>query len=77
MCEALHTSSDGYRRKRSGFNTAAFALMDGFADPHLILALHSVGNALAVTVLALAGVTADHYNERERYVPHREAWWWK
>jgi hypothetical protein len=60
-----------------GFNTAAFALMDRFADPHLTLALHSVGNALAVTVLIVAGVTADHCNERERHVRDREAWWRK
>jgi hypothetical protein len=32
--------------------------MDPVADPHLTLALYSVGIALAVTVLVLAGVIA-------------------
>ena len=56
-------------------NAAAFALMDPFADPHLTLALYSVGVALAVTVLVLAGLIADHYNERERHFRHRRKWW--
>jgi hypothetical protein len=54
---------------------APFALMDPFADPHLTLALYSVGIALAVTVLVLAGVIADHYNERERHFRYRRKWW--
>ena len=58
-------------------NAAAFALMDPFADPHLTLALYSVGIALAVTVLVLAGVIADHYNERERHFRYRRKWWQK
>ena len=32
--------------------------MDPFADPHLTLALYSVGIALAVTILVLAEVIA-------------------
>ena len=55
-------------------NAAAFALMDPFADPHLTLALYSVGMALGVTVLLLAGVIAHHYNERERHFRHRGKW---
>jgi hypothetical protein len=76
-CEALHTPSDGHGRSSWQFNTAAFALMDPFADPHLNLALYSVGNALAVTALLLAGVIADHYNEHERHVRYRKEWWRK
>jgi hypothetical protein len=77
MCEALHTSPDGYGRKGCRFTIAAFALMDPFADPHLSLALYSVENALAVTTFLLAGVIADHYNERERHVRHAREWWRK
>jgi hypothetical protein len=51
--------------------------MDPFADPHLTLALYSVGIALAVTVLVHAGVTANHYSERERHVRHGKKWWRK
>ena len=51
--------------------------MDPFADPHLTLALYGVGFALAVTVLVLAGVIADHYNERERHFRYRRKWWQK
>jgi hypothetical protein len=58
----------------SVFNAAAFTLMDPFADPHLTLALYSVGIALAMTVLVLAGLIADHYNERERHARPRQKW---
>ena len=51
--------------------------MDPFADPHLTLAFYSVRIALAVTVLVLAGVIADHYSERERHIPRRKEWWRK
>jgi ABC-type nickel/cobalt efflux system permease component RcnA len=51
--------------------------MDPFADPHLTVALYSVGIALAVTVLVHAGVTANHYSERERHVRHGKKWWRK
>lgn len=49
--------------------------MDPFADPHLTLALYSVGIALAVAALVLAGVIVDHYNERGRHVRHSKKWW--
>ena len=52
------------------FNAAAFALMDPFADPHLTLALHSVAIALAVTVLVLAGVIADHCTSANATLAH-------
>jgi len=58
-------------------NAAAFALMDPFADPHLTLALYSVGMALGVTDLVVAGVIADHYNKRERHFRHHRKWWQK
>ena len=48
--------------------------MDPFADPHLTLALYSVAIALAVTVLVLAGVIADHCNECERHARPRQKW---
>ena len=51
--------------------------MDPFADPHLTLALYSVGIALAAAVLVPAGVIADHYNERERHFRYRGKWWQK
>jgi hypothetical protein len=60
-----------------GFDAAAFALMDPFADPHLTLALYSAGIALVLTVLVFAGVIADHYNERERHVRYSKKWWRK
>jgi hypothetical protein len=59
------------------FNAAALPFMDPFEDPHLTLALYSVGIALVLTVLVLAGVIADHYNERERHARHGKKWWHK
>ena len=56
-------------------NAAASALMDPFADPHLTLALYSVGIALAVNVFVLAGAIADHYHEHKRSVRHSKTWW--
>jgi len=61
----------------SDFDARPLRLMDPFADPHLTLALYSVGIALAVTVFVLAGVIADHYNQRERHVRHGKKWWRK
>jgi hypothetical protein len=52
----------------------AFAPMDPFSDPHLAMALYSVGLALVLTVFVLAGVIADHYNERERQSRHSRKW---
>jgi hypothetical protein len=57
----------------AGFDPA-FARMDPFADPHLAMALYSVGLALVLTVLVLAGVIADHYNKRERQSRHGGKW---
>ena len=51
--------------------------MNPFADPHLTLALYSVGMALGVTDLVVAGVIADHYNKRERHFRHHRKWWQK